>query len=43
MKKKLLVMGWNTFVDAIPIILPFIIQHKDTIIKSCKKIKVKTP
>ena len=43
MKKKLLVIGWNIFVDAIPIILPFVIDNKDTIIKHAKKIKVKTP
>ena len=43
MKKKLLIMGWNAFVEAIPIILPLVIDNKDIIIKNAKKIKVKVP
>ncbi len=41
MKSKILIFLWNAFVDAIPIILPFIIQNKDVIIKNAKKIKAK--
>ncbi len=39
MKKKLFKTVWNGLVTLIPIILPLIVQHKDTIIKHSKKIK----
>lgn len=40
MKRKATIIVWNALVDAIPIILPLIIQHKDLIIKNAKRIKV---
>lgn len=40
MKRKAAIIVWNALVDAIPILLPLIIQHKDLIIKKAKKIKV---
>jgi len=40
MKKKFAIILWNAIVDAIPILLPLILQHKDLIIKNAKKIKV---
>jgi hypothetical protein len=40
MKKKLLIVGWNAFVDAIPILVPIILNNKDKILKCVKKIKV---
>jgi adenylyl- and sulfurtransferase ThiI len=40
MKKKAAIILWNAFVDAIPILLPLIVQNKDLIIKNAKKIKV---
>lgn len=40
MKRKLPILLWNAFVDAIPILLPLVIQHKDTIIKKAKKVKI---
>ena len=43
MKKKLLIIGWNALIDAIPILVPIILNNKDTIIKNVKKIKVKVP
>ena len=40
MKKKAAIILWNALVDALPIIIPLVIQHKDTIIKKAKKIKL---
>lgn len=40
MKTKALILTWNALVGLIPIVLPLIVQHKDTIIKSAKKIKI---
>lgn len=40
MKKRAAIILWNAFVDAIPILLPLVIQHKDKIIKHAKKIKL---
>jgi hypothetical protein len=40
MKKKVAIILWNALVDAIPIILPLVIQHKDVIITKAKKIKI---
>jgi len=40
-KKKIAATCWNAFVDAIPILLPLVIEHKTAIIKKAKKIKLK--
>ena len=40
MKRKLPILLWNALVDAIPILLPLIIDNKDKIIKSAKKVKI---
>jgi hypothetical protein len=38
--KKWVIIGWNAFVDSIPIWLPLVIHHKDAIIRNVKKIKI---
>ena len=40
LKRKALIITWNAFVDTIPILVPIIIKHKGTIVKSVKKMKV---
>ena len=37
---KLVALLWNFGVDCVVLLLPLIVQHKDTIIKHAKKIKV---
>lgn len=39
MKNKTFIIIWNLVVDSIPIVLPLLVKHKDTIIKCAKKIK----
>jgi adenylyl- and sulfurtransferase ThiI len=40
MKTKAAIIVWNAFVGLIPILLPLIIDNKDKILKSAKKIKI---
>lgn len=40
-QNKLFVVIWNGLVGMIPFLLPLIIQHKDTIIRTSNKIKIK--
>lgn len=40
MKAKVLIKIWNGVVTVIPIVLPLIVQHKDSIIKYSKKVKI---
>jgi len=40
MKSKSAVVIWNAIVSLVPIVLPLIVQHKDLIIKTAKKVKV---
>jgi adenylyl- and sulfurtransferase ThiI len=40
MKTKISKLLWNALVDAIPILLPLIVQHKDKIIKGAKKVRI---
>ena len=40
MKLKPLITVWNALVTVVPVVLPLIVQHKDTIIKHAKKVKI---
>jgi hypothetical protein len=40
MKTKPVILLWNTLVGLVPIVLPLIVQHKDTIIKNAKRVKI---